>query len=400
MVVIILGGLAWYFFIKTPILPGEAETGTNFQNLFPFGKNPTPKPDTTGGLATDNNPIVTEPTIVDDSIVPRLRQIFKEPNAGSTFVITATTSLVRFVERATGHIYDAPVSSNRVTKISNVTIPKVHEAIFSGDGSRIILRYIQGDDQPIKSFYAKISTTSVPEKAIEGAFLADGIKDITVFGNKIFYIDATTNGGQAVVANMDGSGKATLFSNAFTDWAISWNNAKTAFLYSKPSGVVSGSGYMIDMQKGGMTKINGNYLGLEGSLSPAGNYIFLSATDGSNVASASYSVASGTPSVLSLRTLVNKCVWSNTEKDVIYCAVPTTILSGTYPDDWYKGVATFNDLLWRIDMKSGATDVVLDGSVNGADTIDMTNLKLDSTDSHITFTNKKDQSLWIYRIKE
>ncbi|MBX4209391.1 hypothetical protein KW799_01730, partial [Candidatus Parcubacteria bacterium] len=120
---------------------------------------------------------------------------------------------------------------------------------------------------------------------------------------------------------------------------------------------------------------------------------------GSDIATAAYSAAAKTTSVLPLKTLAPKCVWSNKEKTVVYCGVPTIVPSGTYPDDWYKGIAHFADKLWKINVKTQETDLILDPAAETLSDIDMTNLTIDPTDSFIAFTNKTDMSLWLYRIK-
>ena len=42
---------------------------------------------------------------------------------------------LRYVETATGHIHELDLKNNTVSKISNTTIPKIHEAFFDKTGS-------------------------------------------------------------------------------------------------------------------------------------------------------------------------------------------------------------------------------------------------------------------------
>ncbi len=71
-------------------------------------------------------------------------------------------------------------------------------------------------------------------------------------------------------------------------------------------------------------------------------------------------------------------------------------MTGTMPDDWYQGVASFSDRLWKIDLSGRVATLVIDPKQAGNVDIDMEGLTLDRTNDVLVFTNKRDQSLYAY----
>jgi len=226
VVFIIVCILIWYFLFSGG---GATQTGpgNNQQNLFPFG----PGSATNGGKGNNGQNGNATTTInlggPHAPATPRLRHISFVPTAGavafdistSTNATTTTTVFIRWIERATGHIFETPSESLTVNEISNTTIPKIHEALWSSDGNNVILRYLKDDQTTIRTFWAKVISGVSPEKAMEGSFFPDDINNVSVFGNKLFYVKENPDGAQGIEANIDGSSKVEIFDSTFGDWA-------------------------------------------------------------------------------------------------------------------------------------------------------------------------------------
>src|SRR3989338_8439195 len=90
-----------------------------------------------------------------------------------------------------------------------------------------------------------------------------------------------------------------------------------------------------------------------------------------------------------LAIIPEKCVWSKKEANEVFCAIPKFIEKGTYPDDWYKGIISFEDNLLKINLSTLKTS-----SFSLTDPIDAMWLLLPEDESKIFFTNKKDGSIW------
>lgn len=396
----VLGALGWYFFLRTAPTGPDTATDPNDTDLFPFpsGQN--------GGNGGNDGGATTTTPVIDvggsSSRLPALRKLWAEPTAGATFVASSSRTVsVRFVDRSTGHIYETPVESTAEKKISNVTIPQIYEALWASNGKEVVMRYLK-DGSSIQSFYGVLATTTeataTSSPAIEGYFLPSGIREIAVAAGKILYFDPTSSNGVLIEANVSGTAKRVALTSDTSQWLISRNGAKSAFLSTKPSGTVFGFGYIFDVAKGTLTNAISDIIGLTGSMNPAGDRVFMSGAQGRGMASASYDVAGRRTLALSVATLSDKCAWSSLKSAVIYCAIPTGPAAGTYPDDWYQGNVSFNDTLWMIDAATGETSFVFDPQFEVLEDMDMFRMSVSPDDSYLQFTNKKDMSLWLYRL--
>ncbi len=395
----IIAFLGWFFFFRAneSTLPGDPNQPTD---LFPFGQgSTTPDGNNTGQTGSSTGQIDISG---DTPRLPRLRQIWRDQTAGATFFPgTGTTTSVRFVDRATGHIYESPIEATGETKISNVTIPQVHEALWASNGNELIFRYLRSDSMTIQSFYGTLATSSATTTmTVEGYFLPANIRDISVSGDRILYFNPAVQIGSLVDARVDGTGRRVVMSSEARDWSLSYTNTKTAFLETRPSGLVKGFGYALNLATGATSKIAGDILGLTGTINPAGDRALMSAQEGGSIVTAGYDMTSKRASTLSIKTLSDKCVWSRKKAEMAYCAVPSNIPSGTYPDDWYRGDTSFSDRLWTVDLSTGETDLIMDPSYETGQSMDIMKISVDSGEEYITFTNKKDMSQWLLRIEE
>jgi len=390
--------LGWFFFFRGETRQGPDGTDQP-TDLFPFGQGTTTT--STTATSTDSTPGTIDISNGGQTVIPRLRQLWKDPTAGATFFPgTGTSTSVRFVDRATGHIYEAPLAATGETKISNVTIPQIHEALWAQNGNELIFRYLK-NDSIIQSFYATIATSSASTtSSIEGYFLPENIRDISILGDSILYFNPAVQIGSLVSARVDGTGRKVIMSSDARDWSLSYTNAKTAFIGTRPSGLIKGFGYSLNLSTGITTKIIGDITGLTGTINPTGTFAFMSAQEGNGIVSAAYDMIAKKATTLSVRTLSDKCAWSNTTSHIIYCAVPTSILSGIYPDDWYQGKTSFSDRLWSINLSTGKANLIMDPPFDAIQEMDIMKIVVEKDDSHLTFTNKKDMSLWLYRLSE
>jgi hypothetical protein len=110
-------------------------------------------------------------------------------------------------------------------------------------------------------------------------------------------------------------------------------------------------------------------------------------------------VRTGETKVLSIRTLADKCVWETSALFTV-CGVPeklSTPVEGL-PDDWYQGRTSFSDSLTVVSVAEGASTFTFNIGQELGQPIDMENLLLDTNDTLLAFTNKKDGALWLANI--
>jgi len=396
IIIALFGGLYWYLFSDKTTTSNPPGTVAG-NDLFPFGQGGTTNPNETTTTEGAGGNVIDLTGGTTDSI-PRLRHISLTPTAGAVVFDAGNTVTIRYVERATGHIYETTSETPEKTKISAVTIPKIYEALWTNDGSKLLMRYLKDDNQTIRTFYAKIATTTRPEQALEGLFLADGIKNVSVFGNKIFYTNEASNGAEGITAAIDGSGKKTIFSSSFSDWSSVWNSTNVITLFTRPSGQAEGASYTLNPQTGEYIKTLGDIKGLTALGSPDGNLVLLSQANGNSITTSVYAVKTGVIDTLGINTLTDKCVWSTKEKNVVFCAVPQVIPATIYPDSWYKGKTTFSDGLWKINTLDGTTEQLFVPEFEANTSMDMIKLSLDQSEKTIIFTDKKDMTVWSYNL--
>ncbi|PJE74535.1 MAG: hypothetical protein COV01_00680 [Candidatus Taylorbacteria bacterium CG10_big_fil_rev_8_21_14_0_10_41_48] len=401
LLVVILAVFGWYFFfIKSTPTPISDTTSDN-SDLFPFGSNTSNDSGQIGTVKPNNGQGSTTIDLSgsNSALQPRLRKVSDDQVSGAILFDRGGFSVIHYMDRATGHIFESNADTVTKTKISNITMPKIYETLWSNDGLELIARYLKDDGVTIQSFYGVLPATTTSNSSVEGYFLPSNIKELSLFDKKVIYLDPTQN-GILVSSNIDG-GKKVLSTNLYSrDWLLTLANTKTALVGTKPSGLVGGDLYVLDIATGIKTKIMTDILGLTGTISPDGNRVFASAEQGGGVASAIYSISDKKMDTLSLKTLSDKCAWSSKNKTVIYCAVPVSIPNGVYPDDWYQGTVSFSDRLWKINTTNQETDLLLDPSIETGYDMDMIKLYVGPSDSQIIFINKKDSSLWVLDIQE
>jgi hypothetical protein len=406
IIILILVGslLAFYFYFVSK----KNITGTSVGGAFPSARNTinqTTNSSSQGGIAGDPSVTGGQPIAIG-----RIHQITPESVAGSIIIQNGSTTLVRYVETATGHIYEARVEMGPPVQISNTTIPKILEAIWTPDGASVFLRYL-GDTSNIKTFFAKLrasigTSTNMSPYNLDGNFLPDGITNLSVSkaGAKIFYLGSGDGGALGNVSNPDGSRRVQLFASPFIHWQSEWSTNDSLFLTTNGASSVPGTSLLLPKAITANSvlpqKILSNVYGLTASLSPSGESVLYSTTNqGGGVSLHSLSLNLKNPVVdrLSIRTYPEKCVWSKKEKNTLYCAVPQSIPDGENPDTWYQGLSSFYDSFWKINIVTGEAHLIY-SSRTTSEAYDGINLTLSSTEDYLLFTNKKDNSLWSLRV--
>lgn len=290
----------------------------------------------------------------------------------------------RYIEKATGHVYEINGDGEERVRISNTTIPKIFDVFWSADGDKAILSIF--DNENIKYFSAVFTGTST-----QGIFLPS---DINVGGyapqkDRFLYGAANNERYSLISANPDNTKQTKIYSTPFGDFSISWSAENTISLLTRPSGTTKGYLYKINPQTGIFSKVIGNLEGLEALWSPSGEKILISQTGGREIISRFISVQ-GKETGLGPKTLASKCAWAaTTTSSAIYCGVPAYFPAGIYPDDWYKGKVSFSDRLLKIniavpEIKENLTE----------QTFDIEKITADPKGYYLYFIDKNDETLW------
>ncbi len=480
LLLIVIGfGIFFFLFIKNDPQNNNSFVKT-ILNLFPSASTttlPTKIKNDKVNNDFDNKQVVsatsTDVTSQKEVVIPRLRQIWREAIAGdvlieksvikfststvstvinsktstSTASTTATTTsivvkkatstqtVIRYIDRSTGNLYEANDDTLSILRISNKTIPKVYEAYFDQKGENVILRGLRQDSDVIETLYAslrpkvffsatstvstvsnlkvgtstasttKITTasaaTSTEKELVITSTFPFNIKDISVSPllNQVYYLTYTDSTSEGTVANIDGTKRISLLSSPIREWLPQWATNGIINITTKASYYADGYSYALDPKTGRTRKLFGGIQGLTTLMSTDGAHILYSRSQDGGFRTYVYDTKTKESKPFFLTTLPEKCVWGRKNKNLVFCSVPTSIAQNTYPDVWYKSRVSFSDVIWKVDLDTGQSIVLSNLPKEAGEEIDGVNLKVNAEDGYLTFMNKKDLSLWGLDVK-
>ncbi|MDE2399492.1 MAG: hypothetical protein KGL67_00545 [Patescibacteria group bacterium] len=359
-----------------------------------------PPPSTTDSTTTPAT--TTTPTTTTPATPPSAAPVKKAPVVKPVPPKTEFAEAVRYVERATGNIYQTFVDKIEEKKFSQTVIPKIYDAYFGNQGMSVVMRHLKLGDATIETFYGLLPKEKFGEdltnNEIKGSFLPDNVKDISLSpdASKIFYLLNVGNSAVGTILNLADGKKTQIFNSVFSEWNSNWGSANTITLTTKPSGAVPGYMYAINVGTKNFSNVLGNVNGLTTLMSPSGKLVLVG-----NGSLSLYIYHTDTKAFdqLGVNTLPEKCTW-NKMSDAVYCAVPTFITGATYPDDWYRGEISFSDQIWKINIKDGNTKMIADPlAITNPEDIDGIKLAVDNNENYLFFVNKKDSFLWELSLK-
>lgn len=359
-----------------------------------------------GGRDIEGLTPVEEGTVVIKG--KNLAQLSSSPVAGAIFAaktLGVEKGKVRYVERKTGNVYEINPDGKERTRLSNTTIPKVFDVVWSRSGDSFILRYFSDSNEQeiIRNFSAELADGEENDslKETQGSFLPS---EITAFASapdrdRLFYLFDSANRTIGSVADFDNENQNQIFSSPFSEWTVSWPNKNLISFLTKPSGSANGFLYSLDPFTTSFKKVLGEIRGLTVLWNPNGkSFIYSKSANNSFTTWLSESQV-GESAQFVFATLPEKCVFSS-KGESVYCAVPENISSALYPDEWYQGIISFSDSVWKTDIKSGNTELLLDNS-NGFDIINLflsKDKEEEENEEYLFFTNKKDSTLWSLKL--
>jgi len=415
IILAVIGGIFYWFFIynktNTVVDDPSSTTGNKFNPINRGGN---------GRVATstnnNGNRNATSTTINNNGggivKLPKLRLISANPVAGmfasSTKIKPSTTSsttidqtILRFIDRGTGHIYQANDLNLNIEKISNTTLPKIYEAYWNKNLTAFIARYLKSSDDSIINFYAEMRKTATSTASsttpyeIKGKYLSPNITEIAISpaADKIFTWNIENGKGIGYISAFDEKSKVKIIETPLNQVNIDWPETSTVLITTKGSGVANGYAYSANTKTGDSTKIIGNIVGLSAKMSSDGKKLIYS-SGGTSISTKILDIKTSTSTEVIFSTLVDKCVWSKLNINELFCAVPTDLPNGIYPDDWYRGAISFNDKIWSLDITTGEVHLMANLLTLSNRSIDATQLTLDPKENYLYFINKDDLSLW------
>ena len=403
-VVILLVGIfvAWYFLHGSSKTSSTSPT-TQGGGFSPFGRTPV------GGGRTVNTSTQGGGTNKGGTpaVIPTLRLLSDTPVGGYGATTTASTTIVRWADRGRGNIYQVLENAPDTQILSNTLLPKIYQSVWSKNLTSFI-GSLFNDDATVSTVYAALiphasstvatsSTQNSTPFTLKGKNIPNNIVAYAVSpkGDRIFLFSVQNGRGIGYIAPFDGGNIVQIFDTPVTQINVEWPEENTIAITTKGSTSYTGYLYFVDPKTGVWKKIVSG-LGLSAKVSHDARYALVSipSSDGKNMYTAIYNVASKTRTDAIIQTIADKCTWGNFYKEIVYCGVPARYPQGNYPDDWYLGATSFDDKIWQVNAST--TEVHLISSITDQSDrlIDTINMSTDAKDNFLIFMNKTDLSLW------
>lgn len=396
-----------FFFKKTNELATTNNTPNNpFGNFFP-----------TENINTNTQNSPTEVSSPTEQAITKLRLISNVPVAGasiyerraSSTVATSTETVYRYVERATGHVYEMLTTEREARRISNTTIPKIYKAQFLSNKNQIAFQFLdrgEGIDTYVAEIKENKTETASEEKNIlEGVFMKKNILHLLVSpdGRNLFNLvrNSDQNSSNKLLGSLSLSSNPNtekiIFSSYMAEWIPEWVSNDIIAFNNNASHDSAGYLYFFNIKTRAFDKVLGPINGLVSKVSPDAKKVLYSFNNNSQTELRYFDYVKNTSFVVPNATIAEKCTWGS-DSQKIYCAIPNNIYGRIFPDTWYMGEASFNDSLVVINVVDQTVKTLLNSS-DQSTLFDMIDLKLSPKDDYAIFTNKKDLKLWSLEIK-
>lgn len=387
IVFLLIGLGGWYFFLSQR---GATLEATGESRGFSVG---IPSFSGSRGSALENLVQGLTPgteistTTSTNTLPPRLWQINQTPVAGAGFITQGSTTLIRFVERSNGHVFDANIETGEVMRRTNTSLGTIYEAHI-GSENNFILRTLDASST-VHTLLGTFGTTT-----------ENGLRELDVIDVGPTHTAAFRGGTplllagnqkSRLVASTTNTKEQVLFTSPILKWHIERSNP-LVIVEPAASGVV-GSAFSVGA--GGTLTPLATKKGLTLAAHPESN-VFLVGEEGENV---TLSVLSGTTTQsLSIQTVAEKCTWAPGRALIAYCAVPKEALKPGFLDAWYRGATHTSDRWHTIESTSGASEILY--APNESIELDVEYPAIDESARYILFMNARDKSLWALRIYE
>lgn len=393
-IVVILG------IIVISLIRNREEGESVVQSLFPFGN---PSRDTVSFDPQNENPdLVRDPSFengnsVADGIV---RKLSDTPVSGATVFNRGTSTLVRFLEKATGHIYEVNLTQGSRDRISNTTIPKTEEVLWGRNGESFLMR--SSGDGIIRTILGQFASSSPNDQfrdvqtteLVGNALIASYSPERT----NLFLGVLTYNGGiEGILGNELNPSQKTIFSYPINDFVVEWPETNTIALTTKASADIQGSLFILNPITGTLTYTL-SAPGLLTKISPDGKTLLFSSTQNGYVTLSVRSLATTASQNVPLATFAEKCAWISNSS--LICLVPSAALPKNTPDFWYRGENRSTDMLWKYNIITGETREILEFASETRNSVDGEILQVERGGNYALIRNKKDGILWSVDTRE
>lgn len=380
----------WKYISNTTTLAPTINEGSGSLPVFPSVGGGSSVQINNGGV--DGNEMA-----VQAPETPALYQVSSKPVSGYTTSKNGTELVARYVDRASGNIYESSLEHVSNKRITLTTLPKIQEALFTSS-STVVLRSVE-ENNVIQTLYGKVAATSSEElRPLLTSPLPQNITWVSTRGNNIFYLEKDeADGAAGFLTNIEKKTSSRIFSYPLSEWIPKLVEGNKVFLQTKASAYMTGGLFLLSNNSTNPAPLLLGGYGLAALPNDKGTKALISQTVGGLPQLSLLDVATKRLSSLPLGTFAEKCTWGSASSSVAYCMMPVSMENGIYPDEWYSGEKGTKDVLWKVDTVTGnltLIDKLEDKEIDGI------KLAVSAEDRYLLFINKKDLSLWSIRLQK
>ena len=285
----------------------------------------------TGGsdveFSEETNTAVDSGDIVDNTAHYTLTQISQNAVAGANFVTRNSNSAIHYTEKGTGHLFEITLPTYTESQITNTTIPRTTEAVWSKAGTRVAITTEIGGEPEI--FLGHIAKNDGGEEFLDGAILQEASGNV-MFGSEsdILYYTKTENHSTAGYRlDLKTNEQTLVFSVPFADVQVVWGEtaSSTHYLYTKPSKEVEG--FVYALEAGELNYVTNGARGLF-LADASGSTVLLSDSAENEMTSRILNRTTGSSTPLGISALPSKCDMGT---EITWCAAPFILPAGDIP---------------------------------------------------------------------
>jgi hypothetical protein len=321
-----------------------------------------------------------------------VRRLSDTPVSGATSFVRGSSTIIRYMEQATGHVFDVDLMSGERARISNETIPVVrHAEWLPGEGGYYVA--FQEDDGEVISFLSRVNfqaTTSTSTRRVLGTNILSATPSTD--GVSFFVVAREPSGAVGYLLNARTGAERKVWSFPTSEWDVSPLVGGRFALTTSASRLSDGFMFILDPINNRFEKVLGGIPGLSVSTSQSGVRFFSSKSVVGGIGS-SMTTARDNQEVSASAALADKCAWK--KEEFVVCG-STGAFSDSLPDSWYQGSHSFRDSLFMTD--GSVVQLISNLSDHDARGMDVENPFISQDDRFFVFRNKKDGILWAAEI--
>jgi hypothetical protein len=374
IILVLIGFWAYSFLYGSP-----TNDGSIFTNLGIFGQD-------------NNEPIYTPPVIDEAPIVDvateQLRQLTTKPVIGARIIDKASTTVIRYVEAGTGHIFDIDIITGQEERTSPISVPAAEKAVISPNGSYVAIRSGFGNEGLVTlinlSTIDSPSSVKLPNQMRTFAF---------GYNNELLFTEISLGQTEGKGYLPSTATTRRLFTAPFVAHEMAWSDASTTnhIIYTKPA--ASMIGYAYEVTASGLKRFP--YSGFGMTITQSGGVRFVGRLTNSGYRALIINAAGQTnesPAAL----IPEKCTTNMSARGGQFCVSPFELTELNFPDSWYKGQFISEDNIWEIG--NDAATMISSPSRTIGRSLDIINLQITTDGKMLYFINRIDNTLWLYEI--